>query len=284
MLNTVVGLLASLINDRICAPLIISTRNFYEYELADGYSISDYVNSNEDPQNRDVRLQIIRITDRSPYLQELNDEQRRVIEFTEVRLPDIPSCTEPDIMKAAELAEGFVVSFPTIIEWELNKIRMLCQNCDENFEHIGTEYECFVSNLANTTSLQALVDEFNEQFSKFSINNWTKLLRTFEPHPKFLEWLSKESDYTQSKAIKKLVFIESLGLNPGEPQVKDVSETFSGYSIKEIRFTVNGNNEARFLYETLSDGTKHILQGGYKNNESWYNRQREIIKNLSKQK
>lgn len=282
MLNSVVGLLSSLIDKNISAPQIVSTQNFYEYELADGYSISDYVHT-PNPEHRDLALQLDRIIDRSPYIEELDDEQRRIIEFTEISLPDIPSCTEPDIIKAAELTEGFVVSLPTIIEWASSKIRMLCQDCDENLDPIGAEYECFVPNLANASTQQALIDDFNAQFAQFNVNNWDSLLNTFKPHPEFLKWLEGESDHLKSKAIKKLAFIESLGINPGEPHVKDVSESFPGNSIKEVRFTVNGNNEIRLLYETLDGGTRHILQGGQKNNDSWYRRQRSIVRNRAKQ-
>lgn len=275
--------LSELINSKCCNGTLASQDNLYSYNLADNYSVSQYHHEmSSSPDYRDIIMMLGRMSQRAPYHDELSSDIISEMAITQASLPDVPCCHESDIFLAAHLFDGFMASLPVEPHWSSPIIRIHCKECDEDLNPTGIEQHYEIPNLGEDGSREKLELRYQEVVDKYYVGNWDDLLSSFTPHIKFKKWLEEQTTYVQSKIMVKLEFVESLGSSPGKKHVKDVSGSFpEKYTVKEVRFTVDGNNEYRLLFEPIKHGKKHLLVGGIKNKDSWYRDMKDTIKSRS---
>lgn len=270
LITDMVRSLSTLMTKNLCKAGIVSKDNIFGFELAPGFTLSDYSVSVRGGRDQDLANFIARMSNHFPFLSELSQSELEHLEQCEILIPVAPGCRDPDIFAAALFSNGFMTSLGTLPHWQSAQIPLQIQECDSELEPVGNAIEDAVANLSGRDSLDQVSDDLRAKLTELRPENWANVFPNIVKSDEFEEWFSTEiRAEVQTSIMHTCLQLREHGAALGRPYVDQINNS-NFDNMKELRVVVGGHNPVRILFAFGIDRKPIFLVGGFKDGNRWY--------------
>lgn len=228
------------------------------FEVAPGFSYSDFLDELERQGEQDLQVALLEIGDKSPALEFLTGDEITDLANECYYFPDTPYSGSIDIIALAWHLDAILLSIATSDTWRSDQVEFA--KYVEGITNAAPSYLNNVSCRAHGVKLgEALRGEVQSLAERFPA------CRFSDP---FLEWEKGLSGDLRRRVGAKLALADAKQFQGGEP-LFDTLKDADG--IREMRFSAVQGGAVRILFSPLSGGQQAILVGFVKksNNEGY---------------